>query len=156
MDISHAEVFTNLINTLLSDFWVILLFGFIHFAISHHKWLKTMAEQGHKKKHDLEDHELIAVVHGAKTIGLGIVVVVCSYMVASLIFFLVPSNPALADTAKSNIWLANIFQLSVAAFMVSGYSLVLSAGGRWLTYLAKLIATAAVLALIGASIATYL
>lgn len=156
MNANQAEIFSNLMNVLLSDFWVILLFGFIHFVFSHHRWLKTVAEKGRKKKHDFEDHELMAVMHGAKTMALGVIVVVCSYIIASLVFFLLPSNPALAQTAQTNIWMANIFQISVAALIVSGYSLILSAGGRWLAYIAKLIATASILLLIGASIATYL
>jgi hypothetical protein len=156
MDTTHAELFNNLVNLLLSDFWVVLLFGFIHLGFSNRNWFHAMAMEGHKKKHDRDDHELIAVKHGARTIALGVIVVVCSYMIASLVFFLLPSNPALADSARANIWLANIFQLSVAALMVSGYALVLSAGGRWLTFIAKLIATVAILALVGASIATYL
>lgn len=156
MDISQAEIFRGLIDTLLSDFWVILLFGFLHFGIKNHSWLSAMVAQGHKKKHDRDDHELMAVVHGAKTMAIGVVVVICSYMIASLVFFLLPSNPALPDTARTIAWQANIFQISVAALIIAGYSLILSAGSRWLTFVAKLIATLTILVLVGASVVTYL
>lgn len=157
MDTNQVQVFANLVNYLLSDFWVIALFGFIYFGFVHRKWLTEMAEQGHKKKHNLkDDHELIAVVHGAKTIGLGAILVVASYIIIGLVNFLLPANPAMSEASHANIWLSNSFVIGVSGLIISGYCLILSAGGRWLVYVGKLIATASILFAVAASILTYL
>jgi len=156
MDTNHVLTFVSVVDILLSDFWVVVLFGLLHFGVSHHKWLKAMAVQGHKKKHSLDDHELLAVIHGAKTIGWGVVVVVTSYIIAGLVSYLVPANPFLGEGVQTNIWLANSFNIGVVGLIISGYCLILSAGGRWLVYLAKLIATAAVLLMVAGSVASYL
>lgn len=153
---NDAEVFRNLINTLLSDFWVVMLFGLAYFGLKHYRWIKAMGKQGPKKKHTMDDFELVAVVHSAKSIAWGILLVIFSYTIVSLAYFLIPANPFTPDNSSAMTMLGQAFEVSVVTLMVAGYMLIISAGGRWLNLVAKIIATLGVLLVVAASIATYL
>lgn len=156
MGINHAQGFGHVLQILLSDFWVILMFGLVYFGFKNHKWIKSMLMLGPKKKLNKDDHELMAVVHGAKVIGLGIVLVNLSYILAGLIFYLLPANPLLKEGSTMEYWMTIGFMTGTIGLMLAGYSLILSAGGRWLVYTAKFIATLSVLFMIGTLIASYL
>lgn len=156
METREVAGFMPVINILLSDFWVVLLFGLAHFGIKHRQWIKAVAHQGPKKKHSKEDHELMAVVHSSKTIGYGIIVALFSYTIVQLIYFLLPMNPAVVENSALNYWAMVGFGTGLVGLMISGYCLILSAGGRWLSSTAKLLATGSLLFMIGTMVATYL
>lgn len=156
MQTNEVAGFTPVLITLLSDFWVVLMFGLVHFGFRNHHWLKAMAKHGPKKKHDKDDHELMAVVHGVKTIAVGIILASLSYTIATLIYYLLPANPEMAQGSTMEYWVSVGFGVGVVGMMIAGYSLILSAGGKWLTYVGKLIATLSILFMISALVASYL
>lgn len=156
METREVAGFVPVINVLLSDFWVVLMFGLAHFGFKHHRWIQAVAKHGAKKKHDSNDHELMAVVYSAKTIGYGIVVAMFSYTIVRLIYFLLPMNPTLTDGSVLNYWAGVGFGVGVIGLIISGYSLIISAGSRWMVNTAKLVATASLLFMVGAMVATYL
>ncbi len=156
MQTNDAAGFVPVIVTLLSDFWVVLMFGLVHFGFRNHRWLKAMAKQGPKKKHDKDDHELMAVVHGAKTIAIGIILVNLSYTIAQLVHYLLPVSPNISQGSTLEYWVSVGFGVGVVGMMIAGYCLMLSAGGRWLTYVGKLITTLSILGMIAALTASYL
>jgi hypothetical protein len=90
----------------------------------------------------------------------GILVTACAYMIAQIIFKQFPEIPYGSDQlnflGRDEMYYSTGYVLSVAMFVLSGYSLIVSAGSRWLVGLAKVFAVIAVLILFAITAGAYL
>ncbi len=99
-------------------------------------------------------------------IALGVLIIIESYVIVNFILSTFFSSPLLPQVDYSTLpidgffsavkhWSSYIGIFAVMGFVASGFSLILSAGGRWLVNLSKLFATLSVLYIFFSAIVVY-
>jgi len=135
-----------IVNNLLSNTWIFVLLGLLHIIVLENQNVSAFLK---KKKFQV----LLPLFNRGLYLILGLTLIFLSFaIVNALLGVLVPSSmPEINYGLATDFWTTLKFQtqytglFSVIGLIMAGISLTLSAGGKWLVNLSKLLVTLTVL-----------
>ena len=147
------ENIIEITNHLLSNTWLFIVIGIIHILIIEHEIVLQFIKQKSKNF-----KQLIPIFKRSGYIVLGVLFILLSYSIVNfLIDIIIPSSLPKIDYSNiqvNNFWSFVKYQsqyaglVAVIGFIISGISLILSGGGKWLVNMSKLFITLSILYLI--------
>lgn len=152
------ENIITIINQVLSNLWIFVLIGITYGAVLEYKLLLEFYQ---KRKAKI----LKPLLHRLSYLALGIILVLLAFaIVNSILSIIVPSVMPMVKVSNipPNSFLGSIKSqkeyiglFSVIGLIMAGISLIISAGGKWMVTLAKLLATLSIIYLFFATIISY-
>ncbi len=146
------ETFNHLLYSLFNGMWFVVVLSFVIALATEHEAVWQAYEDGFKPK-GKPVTILRPVFRRLIYVALGVLLVNGSYALIAFISskFTINENTGIPVATQ-----ARMFMGAVSLLIVSGYSLSLSVGNRWMVNLSKLLATAAFLLTMALVILSYI
>lgn len=153
MSYINGQNWVELLNVVVSKAWLFLLLGVLHLVFIERKLIFTWLKSKEKKA-----RQLWPLAQRSGYLLLGLLVIHGSWTIVTffsgLLFAPTLPAPDLSSLQADTLWAmlklqsGNSGLISTIIIVLAGFALLLSAGGRWLVNLAKLLVTISVFYLV--------